>query len=120
MSVLVKGMKMPDSCRHCCMMTGTFCDILNIDVDPFYDGEKHRNVCCPLVELPEKHGRLIDVDELIEDLKHDVAIDQDFLDYYGELTEISRRLIQDDKDIKQNTIDLLEHTRGIIEAEGEG
>ena len=60
MSVLIKGMDMPDSCGHCCMMTGTFCDVLNIDVDPYYDGAKHRNVCCPLVELPEKHGDLID------------------------------------------------------------
>lgn len=60
MSVVIKGMEMPDSCRHCCMMTGTFCDILNIDVDPYYDGSKHRNVCCPLVELPEKHGRLVE------------------------------------------------------------
>ena len=64
MSVLIKGMDMPDSCRHCCMMTGTFCDVLNIDVDPYYDGAKHRNVCCPLVEIP-KHGRLIDGDEVI-------------------------------------------------------
>lgn len=53
MSLLIKGMDMPDSCSHCCMMTGAFCDILNIDVDPYYDGAKHRNVCCPLVELPE-------------------------------------------------------------------
>ena len=66
MSVVVQGMDMPDSCRHCCMMTGTFCDVLNIDVDPYYDGAKHRNVCCPLVELPEKHGRLIDADHLME------------------------------------------------------
>lgn len=70
-----------------------------------------------LVKITGKHGRLIDVDELIEDLKHDVAIDQDSLDY-EELTEINRRLIQGDKDIKQNAIDLLEHTRCIIEAEG--
>ena len=68
MSVLIKCMDMPDSCSHCYMMTGTFCDILNIDVDPFYDGAKHRNVCCPLVELPEKHGDLIDRDALPRDV----------------------------------------------------
>ena len=69
MSVLIKSMDMPDSCRHCCMMTGTFCDVLNIDVDPYYDGAKHRNVCCPLVALPEKHGDLIDKDVLKKDYK---------------------------------------------------
>ena len=68
MSVLIKGMDMPDSCSHCCMMTGTFCDILNIDVNPFYDGAKHRDVCCPLSELPEKHGDLIDRDALPRDV----------------------------------------------------
>lgn len=66
MSVLIKGMKMPGSCRKCQVMVGTFCQILNIDVDPFYDGETRRNRKCPLVEIPEKHGRLIDADELWE------------------------------------------------------
>ena len=64
MSVLIRGMQMPGSCRKCQVMVGTFCQILNIDVDPFYDGETRRNRKCPLVEIPEKHGRLIDADEM--------------------------------------------------------
>lgn len=52
--------------------------------------------------------RLIDADALIDDLKHDVAMDQDSLDY-EELTDLNREKIQFDKDCKQNAIDLLQH-----------
>lgn len=52
--------------------------------------------------------RLIDADALIDDLKHDVALDQDSLDY-EELTDSNREIIQFDKDCKQNAIDLLQN-----------
>ena len=52
--------------------------------------------------------RLIDADALIDDLKHDVAVDQDSLDY-EELTDLNRENIQFDKDCKQYAIDLLQH-----------
>lgn len=72
MSVLVKGMKMPDSCAVCkfagkggyhmervvCMFTGQNEDAENVD----------RLSDCPLVALPDKHGRLVDADALIIDL----------------------------------------------------
>ena len=53
-------------------------------------------------------SRLIDADALIDDLKHDVAADQDSLDY-EELTDSNREMIQFDKDCKQNAIDLLQN-----------
>ena len=53
-------------------------------------------------------SRLIDADALIDDLKHDVAMDQDSLDY-EELTDSNREQIQFDKDCKQNAIDLLQN-----------
>ena len=65
MSVIIKNMSMPDKCMGCTMLVGTFCQVLNIDVDPFYDGGVKRNENCPLVELPEHHGRIIDEDEII-------------------------------------------------------
>lgn len=126
MSILIKGMEMPKNCGECSFLQESVwrgkmfpcvCVAGGFVVKPSETDLK--DGLCPLVELPEKHGRLIDADELIEDLKHDVAIDQDSLDY-EELTEINRRLIQDDKDVKQNAIDLLEHTSCIIEAEDEG
>ena len=72
MSVLVKGMEMPQDCRECCMAeyhinTGkTWCkpaDGLLADTyrPIMYDG---RPDWCPLVELPEKHGDLIDRNDL--------------------------------------------------------
>ena len=70
MSVLIRGMQMPDNCSRCDILVGTFCQRLNIDVDPFYDGAISRNNNCPLVELPEKHGDLIDRQKLLEDNKH--------------------------------------------------
>lgn len=75
MSVIVKGMKMPDSCAVCrfagkggyhmervvCMFTGKNEDAKNVD----------RLSDCPLVALPDKHGRLVDADALIEQMEAD-------------------------------------------------
>lgn len=57
MSVLIKGMKMPHNCSDC--------DYAHVSM--FYhciqNNMGHRD--CAYVELPEKHGRLIDADALI-------------------------------------------------------
>lgn len=63
MSVLVKGMKMPKSCGRCwfnnsslsCAITGSCIDRDDENGDRLDD--------CPIVELPDKHGRLVDADE---------------------------------------------------------
>lgn len=79
MSVLIKGMEMPKECRECPMMdygtmTGeTYCEVNGKTLAESYrtiefDG---RPDWCPLVELPEKHGRLIDADALVPDICHD-------------------------------------------------
>ena len=80
MSVLIKGMEMPKGCSFCkmkeqdrhgqCSITGTEWEndtkiLLN------FDSDKERLSDCPLVELPEKHGRLVDVDELSKKMYHD-------------------------------------------------
>ena len=60
MSVLIKGMGMPEDCFSCPLKEEGFCNITNA-----YAGEiNERNSDCPLVELPEHHGRLIDADEM--------------------------------------------------------
>jgi hypothetical protein len=64
MSVIVKGVKMPENCGRCwfnnsslsCAITGSC-----IDRD---DENRDRLDDCPLVALPDKHGRLIDADAL--------------------------------------------------------
>lgn len=72
MSVLIKGMQMPSDCGECPLSiyherTGkTWCrpadGILAENYNPidFYG----RPDWCPLAELPEKHGRLIDEDDI--------------------------------------------------------
>ena len=69
MSVLIKGMKMPTTCDEC-----DFCHWSNIHQTGICDRCGDEPVCsdygtdykwtrarfCPLIELPEKHGRLID------------------------------------------------------------
>ena len=61
MSVLIKGIGMPEDCFSCPLKEEGFCNITNA-----YAGEiNERNSDCPLVELPEHHGRIIDEDEII-------------------------------------------------------
>ena len=73
MSVIVMGMEMPERCETCdlicdddsglevCCCTGEIVD----------REEQARPRWCPLRPLPEKHGRLIDADEL-EDIFYSV------------------------------------------------
>ena len=56
MSVLVKGMKMPRDCHECKVWFECF------DEKPPFNMFKS---VCPLVEVKEPHGRLIDADETI-------------------------------------------------------
>ena len=60
MSVLIKGMKMPEDCFSCPLKEEGFCNITNAYAAQIYK----RNSDCPLVELPEHHGRLIDEQEI--------------------------------------------------------
>ena len=60
MSVLIKGMKMPDSCYHCKIAESCGHYIAN------YTNRRHPD--CPLIALPDTHGRIVDADELIIDL----------------------------------------------------
>ena len=59
MSVLIKGLKMPEKCNECWFcVDGEYCEAINE-----YFHEKPKS--CPLVELPD-HGDLIDRDELLK------------------------------------------------------
>lgn len=71
MSVLIKGMEIPESCFECYFQDGGNCCILN----------NHKNVVnciiedqrdedCPLVPVPP-HGRLIDADVLSQIYRFD-------------------------------------------------
>lgn len=64
MSVVIPGMEMPKNCWECpCVASDGYGWFCNLD-------DEYRDVCdgrpdwCQLVGLPEKHGRLIDADEI--------------------------------------------------------
>ena len=73
MSIVVKGMDMPKDCRECLMQVyyssgKTWCKpadrLLADDYKPIIYDDKPD--WCPLVELHEHHGRLIDADALMD------------------------------------------------------
>ena len=70
MSVLVKGMKMPENCEECFFVGLGYPDYCSLPQIPNGEDEIEdisvRPDWCPLVEVPEKHGRLIDADALTE------------------------------------------------------
>ena len=65
MSVLIKGMEMPENCAECKFLCSenfnSWCQVTDRD-DVYTDAIPD---WCPLVELPEKHGKLVDADALI-------------------------------------------------------
>ena len=68
MSVLIKGMKMPEHCIDCPLKNDEDECVVQ-DFQPWKDWEDMRKGC-PLVEVPTPHGRLIDGSELV--VKHDL------------------------------------------------
>jgi len=59
MGVLIEGMEMQKNCGWC-PLRGSCVHRIYMECRP---------EDCPLVEVPEPHGRLIDADALVEDLK---------------------------------------------------
>ena len=64
MSVLIKGMKMPEHCGYCRFAYDGICHALQVTR---YDKKTKdgKLIDCPLTEIPTPHGRLIDADALI-------------------------------------------------------
>lgn len=72
MSVIVKGMEMPNTCEECqesCEIgSNLFCLVVNDENKWGWkkseNGFESRPDWCPLRPLPKRHGRLIDGDEV--------------------------------------------------------
>ncbi len=64
MSILIKGMEMPESCNKCPLSVNGYCRIIGY---PNGDAisKRYKPLWCPLAEVP-MHGRLIDADALME------------------------------------------------------
>ena len=63
MSVLIKGLDMPDCCWNCPCLDGEYgeCNISGQKIK----GDGERIADCPLIELPD-HGDLIEKDSLVK------------------------------------------------------
>ena len=114
MSVIVKGMQMPKECRWCpfaktydrkiiCLATGKLLVEGATPLKPRYV-EKF----CSLVELPKKHGRLIDADAFAEHLQESA---EELGKFAPQMATALEAAIRDLKDPKK--------TPTIVEAEGE-
>lgn len=81
MSVIVKGMKMPSNCMACDLE----------EVDDFGNGyrcpliykgytakirQEGKLPNCPLVELPEKHGRLVEFIDVATETNDDTGLEE--------------------------------------------
>ena len=77
MSIIIKNMKMPESCCECpcCDSVDLDCRI-TCDKVPWDIKDERRPVWCPLIEIPP-HGRLIDADALFA---HVVAVHKKWKD----------------------------------------
>lgn len=67
MSVLIKGMKMPEKCGSCDLFhveSPMHCTVVKGHKTVGAPYGMPRPYWCPLVEIPEPHGRLIDGDAL--------------------------------------------------------
>ena len=100
MAILIKSMKMPFTCltcdfHKCAGGVGDFCSLTKRRQFRF----KNRPKGCPLIEVPEPHGRLIDADALrdnssvIEIDSHDSVIEINSHD--GTILAINVEIIDD-------------------------
>ncbi len=91
MNVLIKGVDMPKNCDECmfhwhgdgttyCLAQSRLHNLHHIkwpEVTTREAADVFREDTCPLVELPDKHGRLIDADALEADTDYEDG------NYYG-------------------------------------
>ena len=99
MSVIVKGMDMPESCGSCdisakiSMPSGVILrcrsgKIVRTPINDPHDVLNRRHPDCPLVVLPDKHGRLIDEDDVINAIHerlHELQTHKEFIKKRGDI-----------------------------------
>lgn len=112
MSVLVKDMKMPEKCGSCDLFhaeSPMHCTVVKGHKTVGAPYGMPRPEWCPLVELPETHGRLVDVDELSKKMYHDAFESDTDLQKWDSGCWIRYKLFENNRDAAQT----------VIEAEGE-
>ena len=81
--ILIRGMDMPNSCDGCPLVEEVenfYGDTMSKECILIYNGyiseapKGGRRLDCPLVPIPEGHGRLIDADALIRDKSSEATL----------------------------------------------
>ena len=72
--ILIKNMEMPETCADCNFSTwngfeSVYCDV-NAEFIPRKEWKEKRQNWCLLNEIHTPHGRLIDADRLVRELKN--------------------------------------------------
>lgn len=71
MGVYIKGVEMPKNCGYCKFHRPFYHTQFCVILDKNCSSWKEQKAWCPLTEVPEPHGRLIDADALADDLETD-------------------------------------------------
>ena len=72
MSILIKGVDMPETCAGCPMnYDECWCTVIDGDESSLFNAYDKRLDKCPLIE-PPSHGRLIDADTLMAQILNEM------------------------------------------------
>ena len=108
MGVYIKGMAMPENCSECpvalsgkyCRINKTYTTYIKLPIRPDY---------CPLVELPEKHGDLIDRDAVTKEMINGIRAGN-YEEGYEKYPNINNM---------DDCVECVKYADTVIEAEGE-
>ena len=106
MGVYIKGMEMPKKCLWCSLQYIGFCQVTKKDVNSDLG---RRADDCPLVEVPEPHGDLIDRDALVKEMTNGIRAGN-LEEGYEEYQNINNM---------DDCVDCVSCADAVIEAEGE-
>ena len=83
MGLYIKNLKMSEHCMDCPFMVSRDnddCILQSDEANENFESWEQMKAGCPLIEVPEPHGRLGDLDALM-------LIIREYIDEYGELDE---------------------------------
>jgi len=97
MGVFIKNMKLPINCHMCVAGFGGFCHVS----PPETDGEcphKGKPKWCPMISVPEPHGRLIDADALFRKVydAYGINVDESEANYLLQLINDAQTVIPEE------------------------
>ena len=83
MSLIIKGMDMPEKCENCpCYDYIDYVCRADDCFAPFdVENPEERSEHCPLIEIPTPHGRLIDADKLIWFIDNHIALGKKWVEF---------------------------------------